>query len=329
MPADQRPGVPPGQPEQARRPGPGAVQPEPRGTLQRRSAARTAVVWDALRTVLDDLDDPGGSGSGSGGGASGDPGDRAAVVVDVGGGTGGFAVRAAELGHRVVVVDPSPDALATLARRAEESGVADRVTGRQGDLDDLPGLLGLPGAGAGAGAAEGGERTGVDVVLCHGVLEIVDDPSAALAALAGVLRPGGTLSLLVNQRHAAVVARAMAGHFQQARSLLDHPASPEPAGSGEPSRQPGTARQPSGSTPPGSTSPRRFTADEVTAALDATGFDVSAVHAVRVFVDLVPSSLVDQESGAAQALVELERAVATRPEYLPLATQVHVLAIRR
>ena len=71
------------------------------------------------------------------------------------------------------------------------------------------------------------------------------------------------------------------------------------------------------------------TADEVTAALDATGFDVAAVHAVRVFVDLVPSSLVDQEPGAAQALVDLERAVATRPEYLALATQVHVLATRR
>ena len=37
--------------------------------------------------------------------------------------------RVAELGHRVTVVDPSPDALAILARRAEERGVADRVAG--------------------------------------------------------------------------------------------------------------------------------------------------------------------------------------------------------
>jgi hypothetical protein len=34
---------------------------------------------------------------------------------------------------------------------------------------------------------------------------------------------GGLLSLLVAQRHAAVVARAMAGHFQQALALLDDP----------------------------------------------------------------------------------------------------------
>ncbi|NUS52863.1 MAG: SAM-dependent methyltransferase, partial [Nocardioidaceae bacterium] len=115
----------------------------------------------------------------------------------------------------------------------------------------------------------------------------------------------GTLSLLVAQRHAAVVARAMAGHFQQARALLDDPA------------------------PPSGTPHRRFTADELEAALDTAGFDTTAMHAVRVFVDLVPSSLVDLEPGAAGALVELEQAVSTRPEYLALATQVHALATRR
>ncbi|MDX6300506.1 MAG: hypothetical protein QOF53_1720 [Nocardioidaceae bacterium] len=257
MPAEQRPGHPLGQ-----------------SGLQRRSAARTAVVWDALREVLDAVRDTRGA---------------PASVVDIGGGTGGFAVRVAELGHRVVVVDPSPDALATLARRADESGVADLVTGRQGDLDTLRDLV-----------PEGG-ADGFDVVLCHGVLEIVDDPAAALDALARVLRPGGTLSLLVSQRHAAVVARAMAGHFQQARTLLDPDGAPT----------------------------RRFTADEVAAALDRAGFETRTMHAVRVFVDLVPGALVDLEPGAASALVDLEREVATRPEYLALATQIHALAARR
>ena len=246
--------------------------------LQRRSAARTAVVWHALREVLETR-----------------YADRPAAVVDIGGGTGGLAVRVAELGHQVVVVDPSPDALATLSRRADESGVADLVTGRQGDLGTLPDLV--PDASA-------------DVVLCHGVLEIVDDPTAALAALAATLRPGGTLSLLVNQRHAAVVTRAMAGHFTAARALLET-GTPDGTGTGA-----GAAN-------------RRFSADEITAVLDGAGFDTEAMHAVRVFVDLVPSSLVDLEPGAAQALVELEHAVADRPEYLTLATQIHTLATRR
>jgi S-adenosylmethionine-dependent methyltransferase len=231
---------------------------------ERRSAARTSVVWDALRPVLDSgpLD-----------------------VVDIGGGTGGFAVRVAELGHRVSVVDPSPDALAALDRRARESGVS--VAGQQGDLSTLLDVTGPAGA---------------DVVLCHGVLEVVDDPAVALATLREVLRPGGTLSLLVAQRHAAVVARAMAGHFAQALAMLDDPA----AGAGR--------------------SGRRFTHAEAVRLLADAGFEMTAVHGVRVFADLVPGSLLDLEPGATGALVELERAVSERAEYLPLATQLHLLA---
>jgi S-adenosylmethionine-dependent methyltransferase len=240
----------------------------------RRSSARTAVVWEALLPLLE------GTGEGSG-----------IDVLDIGGGTGGFAVRVAELGHRVRVVDPSPDALASLDRRAREREVSDRVTGQQGDLSTLLEITGPAGA---------------DLVLCHGVLEVVDDPAAALATIAEVLRPGGSLSLLVAQRHAAVVARAMAGHFGQARDLLD------PVDPSGPTGRPG----------------RRYTAEEVDALLRAAGFEPVALHAVRVFSDLVPGSLLDLEPGATAALVELERAVATRPEYLPLATQVHALARR-
>ncbi|MEO7350449.1 MAG: class I SAM-dependent methyltransferase, partial [Marmoricola sp.] len=105
---------------------------------ERRTAARTAVVWDAVRGLL--------KGTGE------------QQVLDIGGGTGGFAVRVAALGNRITVIDPSPDALAALARRADEEGVADRVTGFQGDLDTLREL-----------APEGS----ADLVLCHGVLGLV------------------------------------------------------------------------------------------------------------------------------------------------------------
>jgi len=108
------------------------------------------------------------------------------------------------------------------------------------------------------------------------------------------------------QRHAAVVARAMAGHFQQALAMLE-PAEPVSAG--------------------GRTG-RRYTYDELTALVVGTGLAVDTVHAIRVFADLVPGSLLDLEPGASAALVELEQAVADRPEYLPLATQVHLLAHR-
>jgi SAM-dependent methyltransferase len=231
---------------------------------ERRTAARRSVVWDAVRPLV--------VGAGE--------------VLDIGGGTGGFAVRVAELGSRVTVVDPSPDALAALARRARELDV--EVTAVQGDVSTLLDVCG---------------QESVDVVLCHGVLEVVDDPAAALATLRRVLRPGGALSLLVAQRHAAVVARAMAGHFTQALALLE-----------------------SGPTERDGRTGHRFTESEVSDLVRGAGFEVEAVHGVRVFADLVPGSLLDLEPGATAALVELERAVSERPEYRPLAAQLHLLA---
>lgn len=244
---------------------------------ERRQSVRLGVVWTAVRDLLDQ---PGAYP------------DQQARIVDIGGGTGGFAVPLAQLGHRVEVIDPSPDALAALDRRAREAGVADRITGQQGDLSDMADIV---------------EAGGVDLVLCHGVLDVVDDPTAALATIASVLRPGGHLSLLVAQRHAAVVARAMAGHFQAARDLLDDPAT---------GRETGGRRG------------HRFTAEELQPMLASAGLATVTVHGVRVFADLVPGSVLDLEPGASAALVELETAVATRSEFLPLATQLHVLASR-
>jgi len=236
--------------------------------------ARTAVVWEVLATVLEQALEE-------------SPGDSL-VVVDAGGGTGGFAVPLAEAGHRVTVVDPSPDSLAALQRRAAERGLS--VQALQGDLGDLPQLVG-------AGTA--------DLVLCHSVLEVVEDASSALASVAAILRAGGRLSLLVANRDAAVLARALAGRPEEAAHALTDPA-------GRWGAADGTARR---WTPAG-------IADLVTAA----GFTVEQVHGVRTVSDLVPSAVLDAEPGAATALLALERSLSTRSPFRDLATQLHLLA---
>jgi SAM-dependent methyltransferase len=233
---------------------------------------RTAVVWDALQEVV----------AGRGPGAVLD-------VLDVGGGTGGFAVPLAGLGHRVTVVDPSPDALASLQRRAGEATVDVRAL--QGDA---------------AGLLDVVAPAGADLVLCHGVLEHVDAVPPAVAALAAALRPGGTVSVLVAHRNAAVLARAVAGHFAQARRALDDP---------------------DGRWGDGDPVPRRFTEPEIARLLADAGLRVSAVHGVRTVADLVPGGLLDLDPTAADDLVDLERATAERPEFRALATQLHVLAV--
>jgi SAM-dependent methyltransferase len=163
--------------------------PTPASTTAEQLPARTAAVWAALDPVI----------------GAGTP----LRVLDVGGGSGMFAVPLAQLGHDVTVVDPSADALATLGRRAGTAGVGERVRGLQGDGDLLHEVL--PTAGG----------DGYDLALCHFVLEVVDDPAVTLREIAGALRPGGQVSVATANRAGAVLARALSGHPVEALGLLD------------------------------------------------------------------------------------------------------------
>jgi S-adenosylmethionine-dependent methyltransferase len=229
---------------------------------------RTAVVWMVLRREL---------------AAAGRP----LTVIDVGGGTGGFAVPIARGGHQVTVVDASPDALAALARRAAEAGVAERIRGLQGDGDALADLVAPASA---------------DLVLCHSLLEVVDDPATVVKAVAGTLRPGGAASVLVANRAAAVLARAIGGHLDVAGALL---------------------LDPDGSAGALDTVRRRFDADSAVALLRAAGLAVEQIHGVRVIADLLPGVVLE---GRAEALVAFELAASGLAPYRDVATQLHLLA---
>jgi S-adenosylmethionine-dependent methyltransferase len=260
-----------------------------------------AAVWQALDAQLggrlgalpaEATTAPGGPSAAGGpeqfGSAVGQP----LTVLDVGGGTGGFAVPLARLGHQVTVVDPSPDSLAALQRRASDVGVSGSIVARQGDATDLVAVAG---------------RDSYDLVVCHSVLELVDDPAAALAGLAAVLRPGGVLSLLAATRGAAVFARVLAGRVADALALLDDPAGHD-----------------------GPTDPlaRRFDAAGLRALLAAAGLRCLAVHGIRVFTDLVPAGTVDIAPDVAALLARLEQRVADDPGYQTLAVQLHAVAER-
>ncbi|EGX55436.1 SAM-dependent methyltransferase [Streptomyces zinciresistens K42] len=263
-------------PVSADRPQPASLRPDP---ARPRASVRTAVVWEVLQDALDRRVKATGR--------------QALDVLDTGGGSGNFAVPLARLGHRVTVVDPSPNALFALERRAAEAEVADRVRGVQGDAHGLFDVV---------------ERAGCDVVLCHGVLEYVDDPAEGVRNAVAALRPGGVLSLLAAGLGGAVLARALAGHFKEAKQALGDP---------------------DGRWGQGDPVPRRFTAAQLTALVEGAGLAVGAVHGVRVFADLVPGVLVDTEPGAREALLQLEEAAAELPAFHAVATQLHVLGEAR
>ncbi|AEV82639.1 methyltransferase type 12 [Actinoplanes sp. SE50] len=233
--------------------------------------ARTAAVWAVLRRELE-------RNAG-----------RELTVLDVGGGTGGFAVPLAEAGHTVTVIDASPDALAALTRRAADAGVAGRVRAVQGDGDALAGLV---------------EPGSADLVLCHAVLEVVDDPARVVTAIAGALRPGGALSLLVAGRAAAVLGRAVNGHLRAASALVTDP---------------------EGRSGPRDTLRRRYDAETAAALLRTAGFEVEQTHGVRVVADLLPAAVLDEDP---QAVLELELALSAQPPFRDIASQLHLFARR-
>jgi SAM-dependent methyltransferase len=256
------------------------------GTAQRWNRyddARTAVIREVLRAVVTGL--------------VAETGRARLDIVDAGGGTGGSAVPLAGQGHTVTVLDPSPDSLAAAQRRAAEMNVQLRAV--QGDVGDLAAVVGEQGA---------------DLVLCHSVLEYVDSPAAAMTTVASVLRPGGAVSVLATSAVAAVIHRALAGRFDEARRLLG--AAGGPAG--------GRAGAGAG----GGAGPRRFTLAEVTGLIEGAGLRLGAAHGIRVFTDLVPGSFADVDPGAADALLALEQAASTHPAFHDFAAQFHVLGFR-
>lgn len=205
------------------------------------------------------------------------------VVLDVGGGSGQWAVPLAVAGCLVTVVEPSPNALATLHRRAAEADVTGRITAVQGDTDALAGLV--PDGGA-------------DLVLGHGVLEVVDDVPAAVAGLTAACAPGGAVSVLVANRYGAVLHRAIAGRLVEARKLLDDP------GSG------------------------LFDVDGLAGVLRAAGLTVEVLQGHGLVSDVVPGSVLESSPGAVEALAQLELAAATRPPLRDVAARLHALARR-
>jgi S-adenosylmethionine-dependent methyltransferase len=207
-----------------------------------------------------------------------------AAVLDCGGGSGRFAVPLAAAGATVTVVDVSVDALATLRRRAVEAGVSDHIVPLQGDVETL---------------AEVVPAAAFDLVLAHGILEMVEPLAAVFAAIATTVRPGGLLSVLVSNPVSAVLGRALAGDLAGAErelAVLD-------------------------------TEFDRPSPDAVQRLCTEHGLIVEQLHGIGVFRDLVPGAALDVP-GARDALARLDDACAQRSPFAEIAGRVHVLARR-
>jgi S-adenosylmethionine-dependent methyltransferase len=116
------------------------------------------------------------------------------------------------------------------------------------------------------------------------------------------------VSILVANRYAAVLHRALAGKFVDALRLLDDAAG-QLAGSGE-------------------TVQRRFDVAGLESVLKDAGLTVEVLQGHGVVSDVVPGVVLEANPGAADALAQLELAAATRPPLRDVAARLHAVGRR-
>lgn len=217
---------------------------------------------------------------------------RSLHALDLGCGTGAIGVRLARLGLHVTLLDASLPMLDFAERAAGEAGVTERITLTHGDASQLATLL---------------PAASFDLILCHNVLEFVEDPCAVLRTAARILRASsGMISVLVRNRPGEVLKAALLnGDLAAAELNLT-------AEWGDESLYEGKVRL--------------FTAAGLQAMLLESSFSITADRGVRVLSDYLPPRV--SRNDDYQRIFELERKLGTRPEFAGVARYTHCLAHR-
>jgi S-adenosylmethionine-dependent methyltransferase len=215
---------------------------------------------------------------------------RPMYALDVGCGTGATAVRLARLGFHVTQLDSSQAMLDLSRRAAEEAGVLSQVTLRRGDASQLTNLF---------------PAASFDVILCHNVLEYVDDPIIVLRGAAHALRDSSaTLSMVVRNQAGEVFKTAIqAGDLAAAEADLT-------AEWGFESLYGGRVRL--------------FTSHSLQEMLQAASLEPIAERGIRVLADYLPPRI--SRSAEYARILELERKVGSRPDFAGVARYTQCLA---
>jgi len=213
-------------------------------------------------------------------------------ALDLGGGTGATAVRLARLGIHVTLLDSSRAMLEIAKRAARDAGVTEKIALKEGDAAQLENLF----------------RAGsFDVILCHNLLEYVDDPDAVMCSAARALRDSSAIvSVLVRNRGGEVFKAAiLAGDLAAAENNLT-------AEWGQESLYGGKARL--------------FTSDSLQAVLKAASLAMIAERGVRVLADYLPPQV--SRSAEYERILVLERKLGRRPEFAAVARYKQYFAHR-
>src|SRR5205814_585554 len=218
---------------------------------------------------------------------------RSLRALDLGCGTGAAAMRLARLGMQITLLDSAPAMLDIAERAAREAGVDEKIELRQGDAAEVANLFPVG---------------SFDIILCHNLLEHVDDPNAVLSAAAQVLRGGSTgigiLSVLVRSRTGEVLkAGIQAGDLKAAECNLTSVWGYESLYDGR---------------------VRLFTLDGLKITAREASLAVVAERGVRVISDYLPPRV--SRLDEFERIFDLERKLGTRPEFAAVARYIQIIA---
>jgi S-adenosylmethionine-dependent methyltransferase len=211
-------------------------------------------------------------------------------ALDLGCGTGAGAVRLARLGIDVTLLDSSATMLALAERTIGEAGVSDKISVRRGDAAQLADIF---------------QRGSFDIVVCHNVLEYVDDPGAVLRGAVHVMRGSSAiLSVLVrNQAGEVLKAVLQTGDLAAAEHNLTTEWGQESLYGGR---------------------VRLFTPEGLEAILKEAPLTINARRGVRVVADYLPAEI--SRSAEYERIFALERKLGKRREFFGVARYMHCLA---
>jgi S-adenosylmethionine-dependent methyltransferase len=217
---------------------------------------------------------------------------RSLHALDLGCGTGAVAVRLARLGLHVTLLDASEAMLDFAKHAAQEAGVWERIALKHRDTSQFANLF---------------PAESFDVILCHNILEYVDDPCAVLRSAARVLRdPSSIISVLVRNQAGEVLKAAI---HDGDLAATEHNLTAE---WGNESLYGGRVRL--------------FTAESLQAMLHESSLAVTAERGVRVLSDYLPPKV--SRNYEYERILELERKLGKRPEFAAIARYTHCLAHR-
>jgi S-adenosylmethionine-dependent methyltransferase len=205
-----------------------------------------------------------------------------AHILDLGGGNGLDSVPLVKEGYTAVILDFSQEMIAQGQKLAQKEQISDKIRFKIGDATQFT-----------------TEQPQFDIILCHNVLQYVEEGTAVLHNIHQNLRPGGIFSLIITNPFTETFAHALRDTDLQA--ALD------------------SLNQSTKYIETFDTTIQYHTDSELKVMLNAAGFTLLEQYGVRCICDFIADNERKFEPGFYAQLERLETAVSNQYPYKLLA----------